>query len=308
MAKPRLGSVNFQINKIFKESGIFQPGKSKHNEKEAARSEFKRVGVSATSQNIAKKTDLHAYKTAESYKETWHKLGHHARELGLRDMTKIEPRHVQSFLEKRVADGIAYSTWKKEAAHVGKFGVALEKFNGSKCDLQPVANGVRDLARDTLKTSDVIRGFVEPKAVIDEMKNPDYQLLARVQLEGGARAGEVTLIRADQLRDGKIHLTNTKGGKERDILVEPDTYKQLQERLSDCNELRVSHDGYRHAVRNAAYESGERCTGTHDFRYCYAQQRYMELTKEGNMPEVAHQIISWEMGHERADITMHYLR
>ncbi len=77
--------------------------------------------------------------------------------------------------------------------------------------------------------------------------------------------------------------------------------------------LHVSMVSYAKAVRQAASRAGEALGGTHAFRYCFARKRYKELTmglsgKCGLTHEAAIQQISWEMGHERASITMLYLR
>lgn len=301
------GSVNFQINRIFKESGIFRPGESKHEAKKSARAELAQEGSGATPQRMASKTDMH--ETIESYKTTWHNVGHHACEMGLKDMTRLEPRHIQSYLEKRIVDEVVYGTWQKEAAHCGKLAVALDKFSGQKLNFQQAANELRPLAKDVLETPDRQRGFVEPREVVEEIRNPDYRLMATIQLEGGGRMSKVTLIRADQLRgDNRLLLENTKGGKLREISVQPDTYRQLEARLNESGEIRAGDSAYRSAPARATNLAGEPVTGTHDFRYNYAHQRYHDLTREGLVSERAHQVISWEMGHERADITMHYLR
>lgn len=302
------GSVSWQIEEIFKKSEIFKPGESKHDDKERARDILGKTP--ATSQRISSLTDLHSYGAAYDYKDTWHKIGQHARGQGLKDMTQMTPEHVTSYLNERMEEEIALSTWRKEASHAGKLGRAISKVRGEAVDFREAINKMRPEAKDALENPDRDRGYVEPQNVIQEIKDPISRVLAKVQLEGGARCHEVGKIRADQLSEGNtIHLTNTKGGYPRDITVQPDTYMQLQEMLRERGGIiQVKSSTYRNQIARAAKLAGEINTGTHDLRYNFARERYWDLTREGYLPEQAHYLISEEMGHHRPDITLHYLK
>ncbi|MCC8194396.1 MAG: hypothetical protein LIP28_07100 [Deltaproteobacteria bacterium] len=332
------GSVDYQINCIFKESGIFRPGTSRHREKSIARSSLNRQGYAATSEALASATGLHSYTYARDCKDTWHRLGHFARErMGLKDMTKLNAEHVEHYLLKRMKDGISYASWKKEAAHIGKLDNALREFVGTTSNTDFELPGIRMaaldpelrfMARETLDSSRKTLGhFDNPEAVITGMKcgsQPLYALVAQVQLEGGARCREACLISKEQLSGlavdpltgrtrGRILLTDTKGGKPRTIQVGTELYAELGKVIAVAGKLHVSMGSYAKAVRTAARAFGETLGGTHAFRYCFARRRYKELTMPspvgaGLTHEAAIQQVSWEMGHERADITLLYLR
>jgi integrase len=241
--------------------------------------------------------------------------------LGIKDMSKIDSSHIQSYLEKRLQDGISYSSWRKEASHANKFGEALRRFDGQDRNFAQAINDLRSIAKDSLATSNKDHGgFNRPQDVISKLaeKNEKYELAARVQCESGARLREATLIKQDQLKGlqrdeltgkqvGVVHLTDTKGGKPRDVQVSPDTYKRL-ENATRNEAFKVNEGSYRNAVSEAAKATQEPRTGTHDFRYNYAQGRVNEIIQSGYSGEQAIQQTSWEMGHERADITNLYLR
>ncbi len=316
------GSVNYQINNIFKESGIFQPGTSRHDEKQSVKSDLKSQGKSAASQSVASRSAIHSYNSAQDYKDTWHKFGHYCRqELGLKDMSKADNKHVQSYLESRINDKIGQGTWKKEAAHLNKYAQALERFDSQPRNFQQTINDLRPLAKDNIDPSSKDHGgFNNPKSVVSALdsKNPNHGLAARVQLESGARLREASLIRKDQLqgiekdrftgRDvGKIRLEDTKGGKPRDVYVSRETYTKLEQATKN-QAFQVNRNTYRNNVREAARAVGEKLTGTHNLRYCYAQERFNQIVESGHSTEQALQSVSWEMGHERADITNLYLR
>lgn len=316
------GGVNHQITTIFNKSGIFEPGTSRHEAKQEIKSELSRQGISASSQNIASHSSLYSYSSSSDYKDTWHELGRYSRqELGLKDMSKMDYRHIQSYLEKRIQDGISYGSWRKEASHLNKWGEALRRFDGQDRNIGQAINDLRDLAKQSLEASTKDHGgFNRPQDVISKIaeKNERYELAARVQYEGGARLREATLIKQDQLKGlqrdeltgrqvGVVHLTDTKGGKQRDIQISPDTYKKL-ENATKNEAFRINEGSYRNAVNEAAKAAQEPRTGTHDFRYNYAQGRVNEIIRFGHSGEQAIQAVSWEMGHERADITNLYLR
>ncbi len=284
------GSVNWQINTIFKDSGIFQPGISSHSEKIAIKEQLKSAGQGCASQNMADKTAMHGYE-ARGYKDTWHSFGHFCRhEFGVKDMTKIETRHVQSYMEKRLMDGIKHGTWNKEAAHLAKFGNALERFDGQTRGFRQAIDDTRKLAKDQLPGSDKDHGgFRGPEKVIQNL-NGNHDLAARIQHEG------------------VIHLKDTKGGKPRDIQVSKHTYNQIKSVISRDGQFRVNQKTYQGKVNAAAKLAGEQCTGTHDFRYNFAQNRYSQYIESDYNSVQAQQAVSWEMGHERADITQLYLR
>jgi len=307
------GSVNYQINQIFVQSGIFQPGTSKHTDKLSAKKNLPEG--QRTPSNISRHTNIHSNSYQHDVKNTWHKLGHFARsEYGLKDMTQLENRHVQGFLEKKLEDCSKYDAWNKIASHVSKLDKALQTNY-----IRDAVSKVRDIAKSELdRTEPKVKGYNDPQSVISNVSRTDTQLVAKIQLEGGARREEALQFRNDQLKGiqqdpatgekkGVIELENTKGGKERDIYVSQVTYKQLEERTQN-NNFKISPNTYSKHIAQAAKKAGEERTGTHDLRYNWACNRYNECVANGLNNEQALQLTSWEMGHERANMTLHYLR
>jgi len=311
------GSVNYQVNKIYVQSGIFQPGSSKHEAKNEAMSEVNKGTPSA----VAEKTQIYSDKYDTDIKKTFHELGHHARqEFNLRDMSKLNEQHVRSFLESKIQSQSLnkYSSFTKIASHVGKIGNVLKKFDGQPRDFRSVAQSERDIAKDVLdRTTPDSRGFENPQSVIDNMSG-DHQLVGKIQLEGGLRREEACKVEHKQLKGlendsvtgqqrGKIDVADPKGGKPREVYVSSQTYRELSQRL-ESGPIKVSEGRHGSKVAQAAREAGEARTGTHDFRYCFGATRYNECVAAGLNNEQALQQTSWEMGHERANMTAYYLR
>ena len=105
------GGIGYQVTQVFLKSGIFTPGQSKHSAKEAARA----AGAS-TWHELGKELKIYSYATAETYKDVWHQFANYAKaELGLRDIEKTGSEHIRAYLESRIDQCIAYSTYQKEA-------------------------------------------------------------------------------------------------------------------------------------------------------------------------------------------------
>jgi hypothetical protein len=198
------GSVDYQITRIFNESGIFRPGTSRHKEKDLARAELAAEGIVASSEALADATGLHSYAYARDCKDTWHRLGRFAKEaLAVKDMTLLHGGHVEQYLLRRTRDGISYDTWKKEAAHIGKLENALREWTAGNTDAEFIAPGIRmaaldpelrTLARERLRHGGKDFGhFDNPEAVIARMESDsqtEHTLIARIQLEGALAAGK----------------------------------------------------------------------------------------------------------------------
>lgn len=310
--------VGYQINNIFKQSETFRPGESKHEDKQAAYAALAERGAKATPSNVAAETAVHSFSYARDMKDTWHQLGQFARqELGIKDMKSLDGNAVRAFFEARIADKVSYGTWAKEAAHVGKLGDALNRL-GRENDIRAAISELRPFARENCERTEAVnRAFSNPAQVVDKLSG-NYATAAKIQLEGGARIHEVNRLGTEALagisRDphtgravGLLRLTETKGGKERVIQITPATYREVELAVAKDGSFRAPYGGYRGAVARASEKAGEAHRGTHSFRYCYAQVRYGELSRAGMNHEAAIQQVSWEMGHERAEITMLYL-
>lgn len=296
---------------------MYQVGNSRH---EAKMSAMDTLGEGKrTSANISRQTGVHSVNYTDAMKASWQRLGEYAKaEHGIKDMTKIEARHIQGYLEKQVDKASSYKSWSVEASRIAKLENALHKFSADKTqDIRGSVEKVREVAKAQLGEGRRISGYNNPKSVIDNLK-PDHQLAARLQLEGGCRKAEATHIKQDQLkgiqvdkitgeRRGVIALENTKGGKDRDAQVSERTYRELEARTAN-GAYKVNESSYRADVARSARLNGENYTGTHSFRHNYAADRYSECLRSGCNDAQAMQQVSWELGHERAEMTNTYLR
>jgi len=318
------GSINYQVNQIFLKSEIFRPGISKHIEKAIAREEM----GARTSADLGKNLDVYSYRTAKTYKDVWHQFGHFARaEEGVHNLENLTGDHIKAFLKTRISAGVKFSTFQKEAAALGKFENALNKFakntvSGKHYDFRSDMTSARQEASQTLERFQGTRAYAHPNTLIEKIANNNHKLAASIQHEAGARLYEASKIDQDQLSGrgidrntgkpiGLIRLApnDTKGNKGRMISVSPGTYDRLESYISEHGEFRVKNsNSYRAVLERAAGQSNQEYTGSHGLRWNYARERVTELQEAGLTYDQAISHTSWDMGHERADITEHYLR
>lgn len=314
------GSINFQVNKVFVESGIFQPGTSKHTEKSIARENGAKTWA-----DLGQKLHIYSYGTAETYKDTWHQCAKWAKEnLGVKDIEKLQASHIKAYLETKIADGIKYNSFERECAALAKFGNALNMYaaQAGKDTTYEFREAIREIKQEASQTLDrtvETRAYEDPKGVISAINDRTYQVVASIQHEGGARLNEVWRIEKEDLKGlkedphtgkqmGVIEVVG-KGGKEREIHVSPETYQAVASIVEREGNLNFDKDHYREALKEAAIESGQDYHGSHGLRWNFAQERMSELESKTSMTyEERQQEIAWEMGHERADITERYLQ
>lgn len=308
------GSPAGQMNYIFRSSGIFQPGFSRHKLKTSA----KAYGAK-TPTEIAAMTGIQSFSTYKAYFKTGVELLTFCHQVhGVRSADLLTKDHIRTFLEYKMRSGIKLSSFRRYASGLSKIEVALSHVTGKKCGWFNTIAIMREAASVYLEGTQVARAYENPTSILSYLDG-DFLLVAQLQLFSGLRISEATLIEKDQLLGfhidrstgqavGQIRLTRTKGGRPRDVTVPIDVYDQLTSRL-DFGNLQVNRSHYRKALMDAVTESKQQHLGrsTHGLRWNYAQNRMLELIHQQPY-EVALTTVSHELGHSRASITSHYLR
>jgi len=312
------GSIVGQVQALYRLSGIAQIGHSKHKAKEFARS----YGAK-TWHEIGKRLGIYSYSTADAYRDVWKQLLSYAKSnFGVKDIEKLNSEIVHSFLHSKIEQGVSKRTFQQYAAAIEKLEVALnmysERFNRGNTynfDLSSVRAYAKEVYAGEQTPS---RAYESPAELIGALKEPVHQLIASIQYEGGARLDEVKTIRewsfkgirTDKLigeERGYIEVKG-KGGKVRKIGVSPDTYNVAREWVKNFDRIGFDERAYRKDLQRAADLTGQGYHGSHGLRWNFAQERFHNLMENGYTYEQALVQVSKELGHERADITKHYLR
>ena len=204
------------------------------------------------------------------------------------------------------------------------------------------------LVKETSDEPKFARNYEDPKTLIKAIADEKLKLAAQIQYEGGARLEAVTRIdtymtiktfklidnnladmdykiiddiysKVTQLQGVKLDpfdkkkkgqlLTVEKGGKPGIVQISVLSYQKLQNFLQNDGVFEIDANQYRRALINVANQTNQAYNGSHGLRWNFAQRRFMELQILGNLTyEQALQQVSWEMKHERAEITEHYLQ
>jgi integrase len=296
------GNISYQVHEVFK--NIIAFGSSKHEAKNEAREAGAR-----TWHQIGKNLDIYSYNTADSYRDIAKEAFAFAKEnFGVKDITRLESQHINAFLESKVEANVKYSTFQKYAAACEKLEVALNRFTGKEYNFD--LTEVRELAQQILQKTDAHRAYENPQKVINAVSNQTFKVIAQAQLESGARVSELNHLKLSQFKENGSIEVQGKGGKIRDLELSEKTYNELKSLVlnSENNKLTFSTDAYRNELKAACERTNETYNGTHGLRWSYSQNLFKQLQQQGKTYEESLSIVSQKLGHERPDITEHYLR
>lgn len=266
-----------------------------------------------------------SYKTAKAYRDVWENFFHYLREhWKIIDPILITDEMVASYMEYKSEYHISKQYLEKISSAMGKLEIALKRYTLSKYGEAgeydfSVRQDVLDTSRDLKLVADNYhnRAYKNPELLIESLKEPLHQLAAQIQYEGGARMEGVSLIKFDQLHgirydpitktDKGVIFTKEKGGKEGDVLVTMNTYAKLELHFKTNKLFKLDRQRYSQGIRNTCEHIGITPEGSHGLRWNFAKRRLFEYAKAGFTYEQSLQAVSWEMKHNRASITEHYL-
>ncbi|MFY4758186.1 hypothetical protein ACOTV4_10125 [Aliarcobacter butzleri] len=302
------GSVYYQSSQLVKQ--IFQEGAKKQDKINPNHENYQMVS---------------SYKTMESYRSIWNNFFNYLLEhWKIRNFEKIEAQHIQAYMDYKIEYYPSKQYLEKISAALGKLEIALKLFaknihNKNREYDFSIRQVILDQARDLKFVANNYhnRAYSNPLLLISNLQNSMNKLAAKIQLEGGARIEGVALIKPEQLLGKKIDkITNTekgiiftkeKGGKQGEVLVTVKTYKELENYLSLNSKFKINRQDYYNDIKQAALISKEIAEGSHGLRWNFAKRRMFEYGKAGYSYSDSLQQVSYEMKHNRASITEHYL-
>ena len=91
------------------------------------------------------------------------------------------------------------------------------------------------------------------------------------------------------------------------MLVSFITYSELQNHLSKTPKFKINRQKYYEDIKQACFVASEIAEGSHGLRWNFAKRRMFEYAQAGYSYEESLQQVSYEMKHNRASITQHYL-
>lgn len=303
------GPAHHQARTILKESGLFKVGQSKHADKAELRAEGKK-----TWEDMGKNLGIYSYRTADAYRDVWrHCLDYAKAETGCKQILQLTKEHIQSYLQSKIDQQVSLATFRQYSAALGKLETVLnlvsEKYElGQQYEFRNTIREISADATEELQKFEGSRAYVDPDALVSAIDNNDHKFAAQLQAETGLRVYEISQIRSAQIQEVGYLQVRGKGGKLIEKKLPPALYQELVYR-TEYGVFKINGDQYRESLKIAAEETGQKYTGSHGLRWSYAQNRMATLTRDSGINYYdALKVVSQEMGHERADITEHYLR
>ena len=266
-----------------------------------------------------------SYKSMETYRNIWNNFFNYLLEhWKIKDFEKIESEHIAAYMDYKIEYYPSKQYLEKISAALGKLEIALKLFSKNVSKLEKdydfsIRQKMLDNARDLKQVANNYhnRAYSNPNFLILNLKDSMHKVAATMQLEGGARLEGVALIKAEQLLGTKVDsitnkevgivLTKEKGGKEGEVLVSLDTYTDLESYILEYNKFKINRQKYYNDIKQAAIASNETQEASHGLRWNFAKRRMFEYGKAEYSYEECLQQVSYEMKHNRASITQHYL-
>lgn len=315
------GTVKWQVQEVYKT--ISAIGQSKHADKAAARDNGARTWA-----ELGRELRIYSYATADTYRAVWRDLLTYTHQnFQMKDIEKLNGEYVRAFLEHKIENNVAKSTFSNYSAALSKLEIALNTYSSQNgkdntYNFRTDIKEVREIAQQTLAKFEGSRAYNNPSSIISSMNSDAYSqryaLVATIQHQSGARVHEANNIREHQLKGfvtdkvtgetrGAIQVSG-KGGKTRDLLVSKDTYSRVASYIEREGKFTFAENTYREMLKQAAHTSEQKYQGTHGLRWSFARERLSTIKGAGYSREDALKAVSQELGHERTDITNHYLR
>jgi len=252
---------------------------------------------------------IHSYSTFNRYMGIAKEFVNWAKEQGVNRLDKVQYEHVREFLLSK-SEYCSMRTLKVNASALRKFfetvgrGDIAERIGE---DYQEIYSKGKAPGRAL--------AFAHPERVISLLKEDVHKVIAELQLLTGARIGDVKKIQVLP-EDKKVVITKSKGGRTREIDYSdrPEKFERIEKLVGELREyLKGSswssvRESYYRDLRQAVYRSGEIYTGSHAFRVNYVKERLKELRERGYSEKEALQIIEYEIGHSRIEMSAYYSR
>lgn len=261
----------------------------------------------------------------ESYRRVWENFFNYLKEhWKIKNFENIESHHISAYMEYKLEYYPSKQYLEKISAALGKLEFALTYFSKNIHNINreydfSIRQTILDDSRDLKLVANNYhnRAYSRPVLLISNLKTHIHKIAASIQYEGGARIEGVALIKKEQLLGYKIDsitsqevgiiFTKEKGGKEGEVLISISTYKDLLEYFIEKEIFKIHRQAYYEDIKQACLLSRENLEGSHGLRWSFAKRRMFEYAKADYSYTDSLQQVSYEMKHNRASITEHYL-
>lgn len=302
------GNLDYQIAQIWKKiDGI---GTSKA----AFRSASSHKNVNDT---LPVSDKVHSFEYKDEVLRTARDIGRFAFKYGVKDLSKISYEIVDKWFLEKIDRDVSRDTLRNYLSHIVKIQIALEAIASDEqvaCIgyTKEELSSIHAMLKSLNKNGYINRAYSNPGAIVSNLDNNEYYV-GLLQYRYGLRVTEAAHIKRSQM-DGHTLTIQGKGGYFQNKELTPELSDTIIERMVE-GVFKINQNSYRKNLEESARIEGETYHGTHGLRYNYAQnlyfKHYNENVQRGMTYIEAHKTAlkqtSEEIGHHRAEITMHYL-
>lgn len=268
---------------------------------------------------------LGSYLTAKAYRDVWNNMFLYlAEHWKIKDTEKITSEHVAAYMSYKSEYHVSHQYLQKINAAMRALEIALNRFSLKAHGVHGEYDfSIRQIILNESRNMELIadnyhnRAYAKPMELIYSLAQPIHRLAAFIEYEGGARLEGCALIKREQLQGYRrdpitkvvmgVIKTREKGGKEGNVRVLTPTYEWLKEHILEYGRFKIDRQQYAADIRTTCGHLEIKANGSHGLRWNFAKRRIMEYARAGYTYEQSLQGVSWEMKHNRASITEHYL-
>lgn len=291
----KLGSPAYQVTQAL--NSIFTPSQSRHEGKQRGQAEGHIYGIG----------------TMRNYVEVCVRFARWARDVyGVRDIRELTPDMAGAYIDRLARNERSGGYLAKVKAAIGKLSIALHR---QKWDLGGTWHSDRRPER--------VYSPQEAQVLVADMRaharDPQVAGVARLQQIAGLRREEAVRLRGVDIDPERCVIRadkGTKGGRPREVRVDPQYRQELQEFKERAERHRDGHVfqgrgslGQRteRAVEEACKRLGIEDRGTHGLRRTFARERYESYRQAGMDDRQARRELARDLGHNRLDVTYSYV-
>lgn len=279
------------------------------------------------------------YRYAEGSKRF---ISHVAQKYGLQRLQNVQDKHLESYVRELQARNCSDKYIKNELAAVRYMHSQIPQ---AKFELTESTAFNRAVGLGSTPDGRCDRGWTDRevssmRSLCKEMDRSDLVKALDLTRSTGMRLDEVCTLKRNEveqaLKSGRLHLTNTKGGRPRDVELTGKSRDVLERAIKDVERggyvvapkefwngkihiyeanaekfLYDHRDKIQDKDRNVSahnVKADERAPLTwHGLRHTYAREELQRLVDSGMTPKEARQTVAEELGHWRSSVTNIYL-
>lgn len=296
-------------------------------------------------QKVVRKMNENKLSTRYRYIEANERfINYLGKEFKLNKLSNIKDKHVELYVRNLKNNGVSDHYIKVELSAI-RF-IHNEMGNAAKHELSDSTGFNKKMGLGTSKDGRIDRAWEEPeiekfKKLASEKGDDSIRDVLEAVRSLGLRLDEVCTLKnkdlQEALKTGKLHLKNTKGGRERDVPIssrarnviekkienkESKTYsfvpkeyveakkihlfeKKIQNFIYNNRDKIQNSDRSRSAHNVATDEKG--ALTMHGLRHSYAREEYLKRIEAGYEKDDARMEVAKLLGHGRDSVTFIYL-